>query len=105
MAFRDGDAGTSYCISPLVQATVIKAAQRTNHIGSTLIYMQLKFHVSRDKPDRRRAEEEWRRSGVKDSKGRELWDTEEKKEQRVEGGGEQQRKSERKRKERKEVVG
>lgn len=58
MAFRDGDAGTSYCISPLVQATVIKAAQRTNHIGSTLIYMQLKFHVSRDKPDRRRAEEE-----------------------------------------------
>lgn len=52
-AFRDsGDA--PYCISP-VQTTLIKAAQKTNHIGSALIYMQLKFHVNRDKPDRRRA--------------------------------------------------
>lgn len=34
----------SYCIS-LLQTTLIKAAQKTNHICSALIYMQLKFHV------------------------------------------------------------
>lgn len=42
---------------------------------------------------------------MKDSKGREPWNTEEKKEQRAEGGGEEWRKSERKRKEGKEVAG
>lgn len=54
LAIRDS-AGASYCIS-LVQTALIKAAQKTNHICSALIYMQLKFHVNQDKPDRRRAE-------------------------------------------------
>ena len=45
----------SYCIS-MLQTTLIKAAQKTNHICSALIYMQLKFHVNEDKPGGRGAD-------------------------------------------------
>lgn len=58
----------SYCIS-LVQTALIKAAQKTNHICSALIYMQLKFHVNQDKPDRRRAGEKHERGRRRERRG------------------------------------
>lgn len=61
---------------PSDHGTVIKAAQRTHHICSTVIYMQLKFHVSRDEPDRRgRGEREgegrlgWRKEETEENMG------------------------------------
>lgn len=78
--FRQCTSQLLYHIS-IVQTPLIKAAQKTNHIHSALIYMQLKFHVNPDKPDRRRAEERGMRErgggGRKRERGRGvLWDTE-----------------------------
>lgn len=67
-----------HCVSLQPQrSAVIKAALETPHNCSTVIYMQLKFHVKQDKADGRRAEQRssGRRKegdeGREDRKGRE----------------------------------
>lgn len=44
-------------VFPSNHSAVIKAALKTLHNCSTVIYMQLKFHVNQDKADGRRAEQ------------------------------------------------
>lgn len=58
----------SHCASLQPQrSAVIKAALETPHNCSTVIYMQLKFHVKQDKADGRRAEQ--RSSGRRRKRG------------------------------------